>query len=184
MRLFKLLILVIIIGSAYFFAKQQPDSASDWQTIKITHGVSIQFPQKPVSKSFQRNIPSLGKARLTTYQSIVDNKVFVLLWIVPLEKSPQQKNIPLSGMEDVVHAINDTTQLKISNKQAFVLQSHPGIEYKATKPNGDSVWCRTIKKGNQLISIIYASRSLDASTDANSDSNLASRDAFFRSLRI
>ena len=176
MRLFKLLILIVIIGSAYLFAKQQSGNSLDWQTTKIAHGISIQFPQKPVSKSFQRSIPALGKAKLTTYQSSVDNKIFILLWVSPLETSPLHKNIPLSEMEDVVHAINDTAQLTITSKQAFVLRSYPGIEYRATKPNGDSVWCRTIKKGNQLLSVIYASHS--------SAPNLASRDNFFASLRI
>jgi len=180
MRLFKLLILVIIIGSAYLFAKQQSDNEIDWPTVKIMHGVSIEFPQQPVSKSFQRSIASLGKVKLTTYQSSIDNKIFILLWVSPHETSPQQKNVPLSEMEDVVHAINDTAQLTITNKQAFVLQSFPGIEYKATKPNGDSVWCRTIKKGNQLFSVIYASRS----SDSDPDSNLALRETFFASLRI
>lgn len=184
MRLFKLLIIGMIVGSTYFYAKQHTDNASDdrssgWETVTTASGVSIKFPKHPVSKSFQKNIEKIGKTKLTTYQSNQDNHVFIMLWATPLKKSNQQKEIQhkeLPTLEAVIHAINDTRQLNITHKQTFVLQSHYGVEYKATHSNGTVLWCRTVKKGNQLYSAIYASHSQD------SDKQL--RDRFFQSFHM
>jgi len=174
MRLFKLLIIAIIIGSIYFYAKQHSSTTTNWQHLSIAHGISLQFPEQPVSKSFQKNIPSLGKVNLTTFQSASDAHIFVVLIAGSLAKNIRNQN--LSALGDSIHAINDTTGLTITHKQAFMFHSLPGIEYKATNQKGAILWCRTIKKDNQLISIIYGSNS------AKLDSQL--RDTFFNSLKL
>ena len=180
MRLFKLIIIAIIIGSAYLFAKQHSENPQvsetpqNWQTVSITSGVTIQFPRPPISKSFQQNIPSLGKVKLTTYQTAYEDKIFILLWAPELTTEIKQRTP--DNLQEAIHAFNDTTNLRISNKQTFVLQSHRGIEYKATRQNGNEIWCRTIIKGNQLFSIIY--------TSSSSESKLGLGDTFFESLRM
>lgn len=180
MRLFKLIVIAIIIGSAYLFAKQHSENPlisavpQNWQTISITSGVTIQFPRPPISKSFQQNIPSLGKVKLTTYQTAYEDKIFILLWASELTQEIKQRS--LDDLEEAIHAFNDTADLRISDKQAFVLQSHRGIEYKATRQNGNAIWCRSIIKGNQLFSVIFASNS--------SESKLGPGDTFFESLRM
>ena len=174
MRLFKLLIIAIIIGSVYSYAKQHSGDNTNWQHLSVVPGVSIQFPEQPVSKSFQKTIPALGKVNLTTYQSSTGSHIFVMLIADSQVKNIRNRN--LNALEDSIHAINDTGGLTISNKQAFMFRSHPGIEYKANNQKGAILWCRTIKKDNQLISIIYGS-SLE-----KIDGQL--RDTFFNSLQL
>ena len=179
MRLFKLLVIAIIVGSAYLYAKQHSNDSDKWQTVTTPSGVSIQFPQQPISKSLQRDLPVLGRINLMTYQSAQDNHIFILLLASPSERSNQQKDIQRSNLHDLeaaIHAMNDTTQLTITDKRAFLLQSQPGLEYKATNPHGAVIWCRTVKIGNQLLSIIYGSSKPDQ------DNRL--RDSFFQSFRL
>ena len=173
MRLFKLLIIAIIIGSVYLYAKQHSGDTSNWQHLSVAPGVSLQFPEQPVSKSFQKNISSLGKINLTTYQSSNGSHIFVMLIADSPLKNIRNRN--LNSLEDSIHAINDTTGLNITDKQAFMFRSHPGIEYQATNQKGAKLWCRTIKKDNQLISIIYGS-------SEKIDGQL--RDTFFNSLQL
>lgn len=184
MRLFKLLVIVIIIGSLYLYARQNTDSAnntgsgdnktSEWQTITTASGVSLQFPRQPLAKSFDKFIDTIGRTHLTTYQSSRGDHVFIMLWVTLQENKIQHRKI--GELEQAIHTINDTQQLTISHKQAFVLQSYYGLEYKARHPDGTILWCRTVNKDNQLISTIYASH------DQNEDKQL--RDRFFQSLRL
>jgi hypothetical protein len=57
-----------------------------------------------------------------------------------------------------------------------MLHSQPGIEYLATSQAGAKLWCRTVKRDTQLVSIIYANRSAAY--------NEKLRDAFLNSLQL
>jgi hypothetical protein len=173
-RLFKLFVIGAIVAGAYFYTKQHSDVTPHWETIRVGPHISIQFPQQPVTKSFHKEIPGLGNIKLTTFQSAKDAHIFVLLWAQSLEKDIRGSS--LNSLLSSVHAINDTSGLKISNKQEFMFHNHRGIEYKATNRNGASIWCRTIKKDNQLISIIYGSNSQDIDKQM--------RDNFLNSLQL
>ncbi|MGD8926453.1 MAG: hypothetical protein PVG20_06370 [Thioalkalispiraceae bacterium] len=174
MRLFKLLIIGIIVTVAYLYTQQHSTDTPQWETIAVGPDISIQFPQQPVSKSFHREIPGLGNIKLTTFQSAKDTHIFVLLWAQSLKKDIRGRS--LISLLSSVHAINDTTGLKISNEKEFMFRNHRGIEYEATNRNGASIWCRTIKKDNQLISIIYGSNSQDIDKQI--------RDNFLNSLQL
>lgn len=179
MRITRLLIIAIIVGSIYFYVKQHSVNSSGWQTISIATPntiplATIEFPQRPVSKTFQRNISSLGKIEFTTYQAVDDKHLFIVLAVSSIEKDIEQKNI--QALEQAIHAINDTSLSTISHKQAFVQQSYQGIEYKASNDSGSEAWCRTIKNGNQLLSVIY--------TSSTSVLDIGPRDRFFRSLKL
>jgi len=174
MRIFKLLIIAIIVSGVYYYVKQHAGDPSSWQKTSLETGGTIQFPQRPISKTFQRNISSLGKIEFTTYQAVYDKHLFIVLAVSNIEKDIKQKNI--QALEQAIHAINDTSLSTISHKKTFVQQSYQGVEYKASNDSGSEAWCRTIKKGNQLLSVIY--------TSSTSVSDTKSRDTFFRSLRL
>jgi len=183
MRLFKLLIIGIVVGSIYSYAKQHAENTSEnrishdstisWHTVTTSSGVSIKFPMQPMSKSFNRNIPSLGKIKLNTYQLVQDEDLFILLHALPLEVNIRHQ--PLSVLEDLIHHINDTDQLTITDKRRFILNSFRGLEYKAVNEYGSQIWYRTWKKDGQLYSIIYGS--------SQKRQNHRLRDIFFKSLQ-
>ena len=174
MRLFKLLIIGLVVGGLYLYAKQNTHDKNSWTTITTTAGIAIQFPTQPVSKSFNKNIDSLGKVKLTTYQSKSDNHMFILLQVTPMSESILQKK--MTELESIIHTINDTRHMTINHRQAFVLQNHYGLEYQASDTNDSLLWCRTVKKGNQLYSLITASN--------QQHFDKALRDRFFRSIHL
>lgn len=174
MRLFKLLAILIIIGSIYFYAKQQDSFVASVFSITTTTGVSVDFPKKPVKKTFNKNLASFGKSRLITYQSRTDNLIFILLSVQPEDKDI--RNMKITELERIVHEINDTGRMSISNRQYFVQQSYRGLEYRAILENGDSIWCRTVKRGDHLVSLIVAG--------IDSYGDVQSKDVFFQSLRL
>jgi hypothetical protein len=174
MRLFKLLAILIIIGSIYFYAKQQNGTIENGYTITTPSGVSIRFPKEPARKTFYKNLYLLGKSRLIVYQSRIDNQLLVLLSVHPEQKDI--RDIKFSELGTVIHEINDTSQMSISNQRDFVQQSYRGIEYKAITESGNSIWCRTVKRDGQLFSLVAAAG--DGSGDKRT------RTDFFQSLRL
>ena len=174
MRLFKFLVIATIIGSLYFYAQHQSGVSESWYTTVTASGISIQFPERPASKTFNRIIKQMGNTRLTTYQLVVDNQVLVLLSALPEDQGFLDR--PLEELEDIIHHVNDTTHMKIRNKRNFVQQSYRGIEYLAVADNGSSSWCRTVKRNGRLHSVITVT--------TGSSPNKQLTDAFFRSLRL
>lgn len=174
MRLFKFLALTIIIGSIYLIARHQYGPVATGYTITTPAGVSIRFPKKPLKKTFNKNLASLGKSRLITYQARTNNQLLVFLSVLPEHKDIQ--NIKYSELDRIVHEINDTTRLPISNRQHFVQQSYRGVEYRARAENGDSIWCRTVLRGKWLFSLVVI--------DGNSTLEEQTRNTFLQSLRL
>ncbi len=155
-RLFKLIFVIVILLGAYYSYKNHSESSALWHSLTTPQNVQIKFPVKPEHTQKIRDFPVIGQAKLQIYQQQINDELFVYIELQTRKKDISE--LTLNDLEPAILAMNATDTLEMSDKTLFELQSNPAMDYAAHDKKGNLIYCRTVKKNNQLISIIYGSQ--------------------------